>query len=158
MWSCLFFSLESMLGTLKYDSEEYSHCTIHVRLLNCYLARYVNGLFWLVPSLCFKAIDMKMIFYSRWNKTHFHKKGFALSLVLEVRLGSGLFVIFRYCKETGSLLCRIASWDYYCGKIWRTSLRKLVVIANRRRNSVLKNKIVMLQFDKTSTWAHVRNG
>ena len=55
MWSCLFFSLESMLGTLKYDSEEYSHCTVHVRLLNCYLACYANRLFWLVPSLCFTA-------------------------------------------------------------------------------------------------------
>ena len=29
--------------------------------------------------------DMKMIFYSQANKTHFHKKGFALSLVLKVR-------------------------------------------------------------------------
>ena len=31
---------------------------------------------------------MKMIFYSQANKTHFHKKGFALSLVWKVR-GSG---------------------------------------------------------------------
>ena len=156
MWSRLFFSLESMLGTLKYDSEEYSHCTVHVRLLNCYLARYSKPL--LQSEAKCDEIDMKMIFYSHWNKTHFHKNGFPLSLVLEVRLRNGLFVIFRYCMETGSLLCRIAFWDYYWGKIWRTFLRKLVVIANRRRNSVLKNKIVMLQFDKTSTWAHVRNG
>ena len=28
---------------------------------------------------------MKMIFYSQANKTHSHKKGFALSLVLKVR-------------------------------------------------------------------------
>ena len=33
-----------------------------------------------------KAIDMKMNFYSHVNKTHFHKKGFALSLVLKVRV------------------------------------------------------------------------
>ena len=32
-----------------------------------------------------KAIDMKMFFYFYANKTHFHKKGFALSLVLKVR-------------------------------------------------------------------------
>ena len=32
-----------------------------------------------------KANDMKMIFYSHANKTHFQKKGFALSLVLKVR-------------------------------------------------------------------------
>ena len=29
---------------------------------------------------------MKMIFHSHANKTHFHKKGFALSLVLKVRV------------------------------------------------------------------------
>ena len=33
-----------------------------------------------------KAIDVKMNFYSHVNKTHFHKKGFALSLVLKVRV------------------------------------------------------------------------
>ena len=33
-----------------------------------------------------KAIDMKMNFYSHVNKTHFHKNGFALSLVLKVRV------------------------------------------------------------------------
>ena len=32
-----------------------------------------------------EAIDMKMIFNYDANKTHFHKKGFALSLVLKVR-------------------------------------------------------------------------
>ena len=31
-----------------------------------------------------KAIDMKMIFYFHVNLTHFHKKGFALRLVLKV--------------------------------------------------------------------------
>ena len=33
-----------------------------------------------------KASDMKMNFYSHVNKTHFHEKGFALSLVLKVRV------------------------------------------------------------------------
>ena len=32
-----------------------------------------------------KTFDMKTIFYSYANKSHFHKKGFALSLVLKVR-------------------------------------------------------------------------
>ena len=32
-----------------------------------------------------EAIDMKMIFYSHANKTHFHKNGLALSLVFKVR-------------------------------------------------------------------------
>ena len=33
-----------------------------------------------------EAIDMKMIFNYDANKTHFHNKGFALSLVLRVRV------------------------------------------------------------------------
>ena len=33
-----------------------------------------------------EAIDMKMIFYSHVDKTHFHKKSFALSLLLKVRV------------------------------------------------------------------------
>ena len=32
-----------------------------------------------------ESIDVKMIFHSHANKTHFHNKGFALSLVLKVR-------------------------------------------------------------------------
>ena len=39
------------------------------------------------------AFDMEMIFHSCANKTHFHKKGFALGLILKVRvleLWSGL--------------------------------------------------------------------
>ena len=41
-----------------------------------------------------EANDMKMIFYSVVNKTHFHRKGFALGLFLKVRvfgLGNDLF-------------------------------------------------------------------
>ena len=40
-----------------------------------------------------KTFLVKMIFYYHTNKTHFHKKGFALGLVLRVRvlvLGNGL--------------------------------------------------------------------
>ena len=33
-----------------------------------------------------KAIDIKMIFYSHANETHYHKKGFALSLVFKARI------------------------------------------------------------------------
>ena len=33
-----------------------------------------------------EAIDMKMCFYSHVNNTHFHEKGFALSLVLKVEV------------------------------------------------------------------------
>ena len=40
-----------------------------------------------------EAIDVKMISYSHANKTHFHKKGFELSLLMKVRnldFGKGL--------------------------------------------------------------------
>ena len=40
------------------------------------------------------AFDMEIIFHSHANKTHFHKKGCAPSLILKVRVldfGSGLF-------------------------------------------------------------------
>ena len=33
-----------------------------------------------------EAIDVKTTFYSHANKTHFHKKGFALSLILIMRV------------------------------------------------------------------------
>ena len=50
-----------------------------------------NTLFTTCPKLLFQseakceAIDMKMIPYSHANKTHFHKKGFTLGLVVKVR-------------------------------------------------------------------------
>ena len=45
----------------------------------------------------YEAIDVKMVFYSDADKTYFHKKGFALSLVLKVKdlgnwLGYALFI------------------------------------------------------------------
>ena len=43
-----------------------------------------------------EAIDMKMIFNYDANKTHFHNKGFALSLVLKVRVfGTRKWPIFK---------------------------------------------------------------
>ena len=44
-----------------------------------------------------EAIDMKMIFNYDANKTHFHNKGFALSLVLKVRFfGTRKWRIFKH--------------------------------------------------------------
>ena len=44
-----------------------------------------------------EAIDMKMIFNYDANKTHFHNKGFALSLVLKVRFfGTRKWCIFKH--------------------------------------------------------------
>ena len=48
--------------------------------------RDLIGYFRVAPSLCFKArLGAKMGCYSLAHKTHFHKKGFALSLILKVR-------------------------------------------------------------------------
>ena len=51
-----------------------------------------KGLLLICPKPLFQsdakweAIDMKIGFHSRENKTHYHDKGFALSLVLKVRV------------------------------------------------------------------------
>ena len=53
------------------------------------LRKVIMGHSDVAPSLCqteCEAIDTIMIFYSHVNKTHFHKKGFALSLVFNVRV------------------------------------------------------------------------
>ena len=49
------------------------------------------------------AFDMKIIFYSHANKTHFHKKGCAPSLILKVRvleLGRGLLFSLDLIQDT----------------------------------------------------------
>ena len=53
------------------------------------LRKVIMGHSDVAPSLCqaeCEAIDTIMIFYSHVNKIHFHKKGFALSLVFNVRV------------------------------------------------------------------------
>ena len=42
--------------------------------------------FRVASSLCFKGNNFTDLFYSHANKTHFHNKGFALSLVLKARV------------------------------------------------------------------------
>ena len=43
------------------------------------------------------AIDMEMTFHSHANKTHFHKKGSAVGLILKVRVfGTREWLILRY--------------------------------------------------------------
>ena len=45
------------------------------------------------------AFDMEMIFHSHANKTHFHKKGCALGLILKVRVfGTQRWPIFLPCE------------------------------------------------------------
>ena len=82
----------------------------------------------------YEAIDMKMIFNYDANKTHFHNKGFALSLVLKVRcFGTRKWPI--QFKEAGqaeaSLLCLLKSpfgevtIKYVCIVVERHSLVNL---------------------------------
>ena len=40
-----------------------------------------------------KAIDMKRIFHSHANKTHYHKNGFTLGLVVKVRVFGIIIII-----------------------------------------------------------------
>ena len=63
----------------------------------------IMGHFWVDPSLSFwEAIDMKMSFYSHANETHLHKKDFALSLVLKVRVfGTQKWPIWLPTKHLG---------------------------------------------------------
>ena len=77
------------------------------------LACYLNRPFPSSPGPLFQnegrcsAFDMEIVFHSHANKTHFHKKGCAPSLILKVRvleLGSGLLVsaMHRYSRGKGS--------------------------------------------------------
>ena len=45
-----------------------------------------------------------MVFFSRANKTHFHKKGCALGLILKVR-------VFETRKWPIGLLCAVAAYE-----------------------------------------------
>ena len=65
------------------------------------------------------AFEMEMIFHSHANKTHFHKKGCALGLILKVRVfGTRKWPIrhFEVARETGT---RCLS-KYIVGLFWRT--------------------------------------
>ena len=60
---------------------------------------------------------MEMIFYSRANKTHFHKKGFALGLILKVRgfetrkwpIGSFFYCLLTSHSVPVSEICQFIS-------------------------------------------------
>ena len=50
-----------------------------------------------------KAIDMKRIFHSHANKTHYHKNGFTLGLVVKVRV-FGIIIIIIIIIITNTFL------------------------------------------------------
>ena len=65
-----------------------------------------NRLFWSSPGPLFQneikcpTFDKEMIFHSHANKTHFHKKGYAVGLILKVR-------VFKNSEVTYLLLSRL---------------------------------------------------
>ena len=70
--------------------------------------RHVSVEFTKYGNTLFRPVfDMEMIFHSHANKTHFHKKGYALGLILKVKvleLGSGLLLRDKTSPiETGIL-------------------------------------------------------
>ena len=75
-------------GCRKDDAKWHSHANDKGKALNV-PRKVIMGHSDVAPSLCeakCEAIDTIKIFYSHANKTHFHKKGFARSLVLKVRV------------------------------------------------------------------------
>jgi len=58
-----------------------------------------------------KATDIKMIFYSHANETHFQKEGFSLILVLKVR---------SFWKSEMAYLSIIQILPRHCLPIWST--------------------------------------
>ena len=54
------------------------------------------------------AFDMEIIFHSHANKTHFHKKGCALSLILKVKVFGA-----RKWPISGSYLCPLSSSNFH---------------------------------------------
>ena len=51
-----------------------------------------------------KAIDMKRIFHSHANKTHYHKNGFTLGLVVKVRVFGIIIIIIIIIIITNTFL------------------------------------------------------
>ena len=76
--------------------------------------------FRVTQGLCIKCstFDLKVIFHSHANKTHFHKKGFALGLILKVRdlrtrkgpISSKHILKKFYSSQQHSLLYRLRFW------------------------------------------------
>ena len=63
--------------------------------------------------------DMKMIFHSQANKTHFHKKGCALGLILKVRVfGIRKWPIRHFINEKGTGADRNATRNCFWDCFW----------------------------------------
>ena len=60
--------------------------------------------------------DMEMTFHSHANKTHFQKKGYALGLILKVRVFWN--AVGAYFANSGTRLCnRPLQWNLYLYRI-----------------------------------------
>ena len=102
---------------------------IHVRYMNSKRSPSLNskGHFRVPLSLCIKTrlraqpYDMEMIFHPHANKTHFHKKGWALGLILKVGVfgtRKSLTGISLKCSSAFLPLCvvKVAEHSFACGQ------------------------------------------
>ena len=68
-----------------------------------------------------EAIDMKMIFNYDANKTHFHNKGFALSLVLQSEISWNSEMAYSVYRKTTA-----KAWNWHQRWLWRNWTRSSV--------------------------------
>ena len=61
---------------------------------------------------------------------------------------------FGVASETGSVLCRMALWDWYVDKLGPNILRN-IIIANKRNDGVTNNPVMQLYTTLTQSAAHV---
>ena len=68
-----------------------------------------------------EAIDVKMIFNYDANKTHFHNKGFVLSLVLQSEISWNSEMAYPIYRKTTA-----KAWNWYQRWLWRNWTRSSV--------------------------------
>ena len=97
-----------------------------------------------------EAVDMKMIFNYAANKTHFHNKGFALSLVLKVR-----FFGTRKWSIAVHILSYFPTFTIWTLQIWARNLQQSKQTFQLRSSAVISFSIahsVILYFNSWENW------
>ena len=97
-----------------------------------------------------EAVDMKMIFNYDANKTHFHNKGFALSLVLKVR-----FFGTRKWSIAVHILSYFPTFTIWTLQIWARNLQQSKKTFQLRSSAVISFSIahsVILYFNSWENW------
>ena len=139
-WKELFYAVSAL--SKAWFSPAHKHLSISIRTyaraewhiwLNRPIPSFPEPLF--QNEFRCSAFDMEIIFHSHANKTHFHKKGCAPSLILKVRvleLGSGLSsipallnpMINKMADEASAILLLICSHEVWVKVTydWSTAL------------------------------------